>query len=114
MRSAHIDLGIGKKNKNTPPPNLSPDGAGRRGAFRQAKRDAGIPVSQQPNKVTIIKDRATGKKIKVYEFTNTKGIKIEIRDDKYGHYYGEKNPQNRGPHFNSGKKGNKLKDHYDY
>lgn len=29
--------------------NLSPLGAGRRGAFRQAKRDAGIPVSAQPS-----------------------------------------------------------------
>nr|WP_254617228.1 hypothetical protein [Burkholderia metallica] len=33
------------------PPNMSPDGAGRGGAFNEAKRAAGIPVSQQPSAV---------------------------------------------------------------
>ena len=103
-----------KRKRGTPPPNLSPNGAGRKGAFRQAKRDAGIPVSQQPLKVTIVKDSQSGKPIKVYTFKNKNGKNIEIRDDKYGHHYGKGNLQNRSSHFNAGNAGGKLKDHYDY
>ncbi|WP_260451622.1 hypothetical protein [Listeria grandensis] len=33
------------------PKNYTPKGAGRRGAFRVAKRDYGIPMSQQPTSV---------------------------------------------------------------
>jgi hypothetical protein len=101
------------------PANLTPSGASRAGAFRKAKRDNGIPVSQQPSKVETIKDRATGKPIKVYTYKNKDGIYIKIRDDRYGHNYGSGNSQNRGPHFNVGEvkkpgKPPKLKDHYDY
>lgn len=39
------------------PENKAPKYAGRRGAFRQAKRDAGMPMSQQPDTVSINLDR---------------------------------------------------------
>ena len=39
------------------PVNLTPAGAGRSGAFNQAKRDAGIPTSQQPIEVLPNFDR---------------------------------------------------------
>ncbi|MDY4279538.1 MAG: HNH/endonuclease VII fold putative polymorphic toxin [[Pasteurella] mairii] len=49
----------------------------------------------------------------IYEFEIPQsggGIKkVIIRDDAKGHFYGDNNIQNRGPHFND-PKGN----HYDY
>ena len=41
----------------TRPPSLTPDGAGRAGAFRQAKRDSGVPTSASPTKVGPNVDR---------------------------------------------------------
>ncbi|WP_338327556.1 HNH/endonuclease VII fold putative polymorphic toxin [Rosenbergiella epipactidis] len=50
---------------------------------------------------------------KIYEFDVPKpggGTQtIQIRDDAKGHFFGEKDIQNRGPHFND-QEGN----HYDY
>ncbi len=81
----------------------------RKQAFRQAKRDARIPVSKQPEKVGIeymrsaphdgghvIKD-ATGKPIKTkeYYYKNKKGDTIIIQDHSAGHVKG-----NQGAHFN--------------
>jgi RHS repeat-associated protein len=95
----------------SPPPNMSPSGAGRRGAFREAKRRNGIPVSQQPAAVGPNLDRR--RKVqpgRQYEF-NVAGREdpITIRDDAGGHYFGPNDPQNRGPHFND-----EAGDHYDY
>ena len=96
-----------------PPLNLSPPGAGRRGAFREAKRRSGIPVSQQPKRRGP-NYNDDGSKINpgsTYHFDNpVKGKPdIKIRDDSKGHNWGPNNPQNRGPHFNDDKK-----NHYDY
>jgi len=81
----------------------------RRAAFRQAKRDAQIPVSQQPEKVKRpymelpkssgghkIKDKS-GNLIKTrdYYYKNREGKKIIIQDHGAGHEKG-----NQGPHFN--------------
>ena len=33
------------------PPNMSPKGSGRTGAFKEAKRQNGVPVTEQPEKV---------------------------------------------------------------
>jgi filamentous hemagglutinin len=96
------------------PPNLSPLGAGRSGAFNEAKRQAGIPTSQQPTRVLPNIDlRGNPQPGRMYEYkipdsgggTRT----IIIRDDAAGHNYGSGNPQNRDSHFND-PKGN----HYDY
>ncbi|MBD3231405.1 hypothetical protein GF322_01965, partial [Candidatus Dependentiae bacterium] len=81
----------------------------RRAAFRQAKRDANIPVSQQPEKVKIedmsLSESRGGKKIKdkygniiktkEYYYKNKNDDKIIIQDHGAGHKLG-----NQGPHFN--------------
>lgn len=100
--------------KNNRAPNLTPAGAGRSGAFKQAKRDAGIPASQNPDRVTKNIDRR-GKlqpgKIYEYDMPAPGGGKttIRIRDDSEGHVYIDDPTQNRGPHFNTPDKA-----HYDY
>lgn len=99
---------------NTPPPNLTPKGAGRSGAHKQAKRDAGIPASQQPSVTGPNLDRngvvQPGRQYD-YDVPAPGGgtRRVGIRDDSRGHNYGPGNPQNRGPHFNG--PGNT---HYDY
>ncbi len=96
------------------PVNMSPEGAGRNGAFREAKRKSGIPVTQQPDRVTPNYDRRGNLQPGMtYEFDvrNPNGTvsTIKIRDDAAGHFFGANDSQNRGSHFNDDK-GN----HYDY
>ncbi|WP_312060133.1 HNH/endonuclease VII fold putative polymorphic toxin [Pantoea septica] len=96
------------------PANLSPEGSARAGAFNEAKRQSGIPVSQSPSKVhPNVDKRGNPQPGYIYEFDVPKSgggtEKIYIRDDAGGHFFGEDNPQNRGSHFND-PKGN----HYDY
>ncbi|WP_371241902.1 VENN motif pre-toxin domain-containing protein [Pantoea sp. KPR_PJ] len=96
------------------PASLSPEGSARAGAFNEAKRQSGIPVSQSPSKVhPNVDKRGNPQPGYIYEFDVPKSgggtEKIYIRDDAGGHFFGEENPQNRGPHFND-PKGN----HYDY
>ena len=106
-----------KKNKSIldeRPKNLSPDGARRQGAFNEAKRQSGIPTSQQPSRTYPNVDRRGNPQPgQIYEFDLPQeggGVKkVIIRDDAKGHFFGEDNPQNRGPHFNDYKGG-----HYDY
>lgn len=90
----------------TRPPNFTPPGAGRRGAFRAAKRNSGIPVSQQPRSVTPAVDRR-GNRIpgRDYDFGDGK----VIRDHSGGHEFIDDPSQNRGSHINDAE-GN----HYDY
>ncbi|MDU8925683.1 HNH/endonuclease VII fold putative polymorphic toxin, partial [Pasteurellaceae bacterium LIM206] len=106
VQSIDVDFSI--------PENLTPKGAKRAGAFNEAKRRSGIPVSQSPTNVYQNVDKRGNKQPGViYEFeipaTGGSVKKVYIRDDAKGHFYGENNPQNRGPHFND-QKGN----HYDY
>ncbi|MEK6366160.1 MAG: hemagglutinin repeat-containing protein, partial [Burkholderia gladioli] len=96
------------------PPNMSPNGAGRSGAFNEAKRAAGIPVSQQPSAVYPNTDKRSNPQPGYqYEYTIPAlggGTQtVIIRDDADGHYFGEGNAQNRGPHFND-----PAGNHYDY
>lgn len=96
------------------PPNLSPPGAGRRGAFREAKREAGVPVSQQPSRVLPNVNRQGNPqpgRIYEYDVPAPGGGRrtVQIRDDAGGHNYGPGNAQNRGPHFNTPDGG-----HFDY
>ena len=100
--------------KATKPANLSPPGAGRSGAFREAKRQSGIPVSQQPSRVTQnIDKRGNTQPGKTYEFDVTgeggKRRTVNVRDDAGGHNYGNGNSQNRGSHFNDD-----AGNHFDY
>ncbi|MGC7590491.1 HNH/endonuclease VII fold putative polymorphic toxin, partial [Bisgaard Taxon 46] len=85
----------------------------RREALRAAKRDAGIPMSQQPDKVTNhvpLTDRS-GKKIldqnnrpimtREYHYTTPSGEKVVFQEHSLGHVYGPKGTLgNQGPHFN--------------
>jgi RHS repeat-associated protein len=107
--TAWIDpLGLRKCGGNRPP-NMSPPGAGRRGAFREAKRDAGIPVSRQPDEILPnIDKRGNPQPGKIYRY-NTKDGDIDIRDDARGHVFRDDPSQDRGPHFNT-----PNGDHYDY
>ena len=91
------------------PPNLSPPGAGRYGAFGQAKRDLGIPRSQQPSLVGPNRDRLGRKQPGREYWFDTPNGPVSIRDDAAGHFWGPNDLQNRGPHFNT--PGN---NHYDY
>lgn len=103
------DLPVGSR-----PPNLTPAGAGRSGAFNQAKRDAGIPTSQQPSEILPNYDRQ-GNLQPGYQYvfeTPAPGggtQRVVIRDDAGGHIYIDDPTQNRGPHFNTPDGG-----HYDY
>ncbi len=81
----------------------------RSGAFKQAKRDAGIPMGNQPSSVERIKmtDR-NGKTIlddsnnpiysREYNFKNNNGDNIVIQDHSAGHDFGGVGDQ--GSHFN--------------
>ena len=100
--------------KGVRPPNLSPLGAGRKGAFKEAKRQSGIPASQQPSRVLPNLDkRGKVQPGKVYEFdipASGGGTKaVRIRNDAGGHNFGAGNSQNRGPHFND-----EAGNHFDY
>ena len=81
----------------------SPPGAARSGAFKEAKRQNGIPVSEQP--VSVTKPNKYKGQGREYEFKD--GTKI--RDDAFGHKYPDDPTQNRGPHFND-----PAGRHYDY
>ncbi|MCC3865688.1 Hint domain-containing protein [Terrisporobacter petrolearius] len=84
-------------------------GVRRKGAFRKAKRDAGISKSQQPYKIgsdymrtaehegskIILGKNNKPIKTREYYFINDKGKKIIIQDHGAGHLKG-----GQGPHFN--------------
>jgi hypothetical protein len=93
---------------------MSPSGAGRQGALNEAKRQSGIPTSQQPAQVLPNLDKrgeAQPGRTYLYEIPASGGRRqsVRIRDDAGGHNYGPGNLQNRGPHFND-----PAGNHYDY
>ncbi|WP_098899350.1 putative T7SS-secreted protein [Streptomyces sp. st77] len=83
----------------------------RNEAFRMAKRDLDIPMSQQPDSISRVPmtDRA-GQQImdeshnpvmtREYTFTRNDGSQVIIQDHGYGHYYGEGGVGDQGSHFN--------------
>ena len=95
-----------KAEKGQRPPNFTPKGAKRGGAFNEAKRASGIPVNEQPTKVTPAVDKR-GNPIPGRDY-HFKDGKI-IREHSGGHTYPDDPSQNRGSHFND-IHGN----HYDY
>ena len=113
VKSSDIVQGNRSWATGTRPPNLSPEGAGRKGAFNEAKRHSGIPTSQSPDRVEPNFDRRGRRQPgRIYEFDqiqNGRKNTITIRDDAGGHIYLDDPSQNRGPHFND-MEGN----HYDY
>jgi hypothetical protein len=86
------------------------NGKSRRDAFRQAKRDAGIPIAQQPSRVNKVDlDDGFGNKIhykkenliqtREYLFTNNKGEDIIIQEHSVGHTNATSG-HGKEPHFN--------------
>lgn len=89
-------------------------------ALKNAKEENGIPKSQQPDR-TIKPNTPDGKEAKLdernvrqYEYTNSKGEKVVIREDKPA-TYNDGGKGDQGPHFNAGQnpsKGGKLPQHH--
>ncbi|WP_241831213.1 HNH/endonuclease VII fold putative polymorphic toxin [Salinivibrio kushneri] len=82
----------------------------RKEAFRQAKRDAGVPMSQRPteidqpelrdgNKAIIIGEDGLPIKTRQYKFVNNKGETVFIQEHSLGH--AKSSPRHGdAPHFN--------------
>lgn len=120
LRGGYTPLGYGHSPTSstdplglagTLPPNLSPPGAGRRGAFRAAKRGAGVPVCCQPTSVNPNVNRQGQQQPgRQYNFGNeTDPSRPIVREDSGGHLYSDNPSQNRGSHFND-----QYGNHYDY
>jgi HNH/Endo VII superfamily nuclease toxins len=96
------------------------DSVGRSGAFREAKRDSGIPMNQQPDEVQykLMTDRNRNPIVdqnkqmvwfREYHFTRPDGSKIAIQE----HTTGDIAIKQYGPHFNvrqANEKGEVLRD----
>lgn len=92
----------------------------RRAAFRAAKRDNKVPMSEHPTEV-IRPNTPAGDEIPLFADKNVKlyvfnlvvlGIAVEIREDKEAFYGSESGRGDQLPHFNSGKAKKKLKKHH--
>jgi len=86
----------------------------RREAFRKAKDQNGVPRSAQPDKTSTTRDKNTGKPLRTYEYTNSKGKKIVIRKDNPVTY---PDGGQQGEHYNAGnpaENNGKLKQHHNY
>ncbi|QDH64245.1 RHS repeat-associated core domain-containing protein [Pseudomonas azotoformans] len=116
--------GVVKKNPTcTIPVEPHAPYVSRKGAFREAKRDANIPTSQQPdvfidagsgakkqyntvkmsdiNEKTILDNSGKPIKTRVYQYTRADGSKILIQDHSAGHNFGAQNGAgDQGSHFN--------------
>ncbi|MFY0731051.1 RHS repeat-associated core domain-containing protein, partial [Pseudomonas sp. NFX15] len=117
--SAPDDISGAKVNEGEPSvPDVS-----RRGAFRQAKADAGIPRSQQPdiqvddysgrasqvgyvdmtdkNGKSILNNQGVPIRTRHYQFTREDGFTLVLQDHAAGHKFNAKNNAgDQGPHFN--------------
>ncbi|NDP22425.1 MAG: hypothetical protein GZ091_15275 [Paludibacter sp.] len=89
-------------------------------AFGKAKDANGIPRSQQPDK-TIKPNSPEGKEvgldnrnIKQYEYTNSKGEKVTIRQDKPAQYGDPSGKGNQSEHYNAGKTNENLSKQHHY
>ncbi|MFJ4344801.1 RHS repeat-associated core domain-containing protein [Pseudomonas sp. NPDC089401] len=86
------------------------EGVSRRDAFRQAKRDAGVPGNQQPFELsrTVLRSGISGKvrdsngvpiETRQYHFTNTDGSVVVLQEHSLGH--AKAMPKHGAePHFN--------------
>ena len=91
----------------------------RHQALNQAKRANDIPLSKQPDQVikpnTKLGDEVgldASRNVRQYEYTNSKGQGISIREDR-PHKYPDGGSQ--GPHFNAGPSGgDKLRQHHNF
>jgi RHS repeat-associated protein len=101
-------FGLGQKGCGD---NEEEEEPGRRGAFRAAKRDADIPMGQQPDDVrrvpmtdrngkVILDDNHQPVMTREYVFTRSDGSQVVIQDHSAGHRFGEGGRGDQGPHFN--------------
>lgn len=103
---------VANPNAIIDPLGLTPCAPGsRRAAFRQAKRDLGIPNHQQPDAVERVPmTRGDGSWIldanrqpimtREYHYTRADGSQVVIQDHAAGHQFGEGGVGDQGPHFN--------------
>jgi len=90
--------------------------ASRTGALAEAKRANNIPMSKHPDRVIkpntpegIEAGLRPGQNVRLYEYTNSSGQKIWIREDRATTY---SDGGTQGPHFNSGPAKGDLKNHH--
>lgn len=107
------DSAPGKSVQLKKAPEVTEQPPSRKGALKKAKRDAGIPRSQHPDRVdkgvpmtdkfgATVKN-AEGKPImtREYHYTRPDGQKVVIQDHGAGHQFGApKGVGDQGPHFN--------------
>ncbi|MGW4162808.1 putative T7SS-secreted protein [Streptomyces sp. NPDC004788] len=83
----------------------------RSAAFREAKRDLGLPMSQQPYEIRKVPmTTRNGQQImtddhrpvitREYLFKREDGSRVIIQDHSFGHYYDEGGVGDQGPHLN--------------
>jgi hypothetical protein len=83
----------------------------RNAAFREAKRDLGIPNSQQPESLRkepmadrsgrrVLNDKGIPVETREYSFTGSNGDRVIIQDHSAGHSFGGGGVGDQGPHFN--------------
>jgi hypothetical protein len=114
----------GRSNPNCGVP-VEPDApeVSRKGAFRQAKRAAKIPMRQDPDMVvdprtgavkqyeivkitdkngeSILNDAGKPIKTRVYKYTKSDGSEVLVQDHSAGHRFGSKGGTgDQGAHFN--------------
>ncbi|NUP22758.1 MAG: hypothetical protein HOZ81_43210 [Streptomyces sp.] len=100
-------LGLAPKCTEIPSHKYS---SSRNAAFRQAKRDLDIPMSQQADEIrrvpmtdrtgTQIMDGGKPVMTREYVYTRRDGSRVIIQDHSYGHDFKEGGVGNQGPHYN--------------
>lgn len=83
---------------------------GRNGAFLAARRDLGIPGSEQPTVRRVMMTDRNGAPVldanknplmtREYVYARPDGSIVVIQDHGAGHYFGEGEVGGQGPHFN--------------
>ncbi len=89
----------------------------RSAALQEAKLANGIPLSRGPERTIkpntpegIRVGLRSGDNVRLYEYTNSSGQKIWIREDKAASYGARGGRGDQGPHFNSGPAGGRQED----
>jgi hypothetical protein len=100
-------------------PKVSTTSPSRSAALKEAKLANDIPLSRGPDR--IIKPNTpggaevglrSGDNVRLYEYTNSRGQKIWIREDKAASYGAPGGKGDQDQHFNSGPKEGDLKNHH--
>ncbi|WP_165857447.1 RHS repeat-associated core domain-containing protein [Marinobacter sp. JSM 1782161] len=98
-------------NRGSDDRDIDPPLPSRRAAFREAKRDLGIPQSQNPEEVnrvpltdsnghSILGEDYMPVMTREYIFRRSDNSQIVIQDHSAGHEFGDGGAGDQGPHFN--------------